>query len=149
MQEKDMKDVQEGAFVERVGYGGGLFRRGPLVTSGDGVQMCDTEGRYTGQIWPIDAPVRLAKTTIPASRNAYYRTAPPHDETVDHPAHYGGAENPHEPIKIIEHYGLGFCTGNAIKYILRAGKKPGAQEREDLRKAAWYLAREIARLEKT
>lgn len=66
-------------------------------------------------------------------------------ERVDHPAHYGGSDNPHEPIKIIEHYGLGFCLGNAIKYILRAPNK-GAQI-EDFKKARWYLDREIARME--
>jgi hypothetical protein len=66
-------------------------------------------------------------------------------ERVDHPPHYGGVENPHEPIKVIEHYGLSFCLGNAVKYILRAPLK-GA-ELEDLKKARWYLDREIARME--
>ncbi len=48
-----------------------------------------------------------------------------------------------EPIVAIEAWGLGFCLGNAVKYIARAGKK--GDRLEDLRKAAWYLAREIAR----
>ena len=61
--------------------------------------------------------------------------------TVDHPAHYGGAENPYEAIKVIEAWGLGFCLGNTVKYISRAEKKGAAVE--DLRKAAWYLQREI------
>lgn len=60
---------------------------------------------------------------------------------VDHPAHYGGADNPYEAIKVIEAWGLGFNLGNAVKYIARAERK-GAPV-EDLRKAAWYLAREI------
>jgi hypothetical protein len=64
-------------------------------------------------------------------------------ETVDHPAHYGGADNPYEVIKVIEAWELGFCLGNTVKYIARAGKKGGALE--DLRKAAWYLQREIER----
>lgn len=63
---------------------------------------------------------------------------------VDHPAHYGGADNPCEAIKVIEAWGLGFCLGNAVKYIARAGKK--GDRLEDLEKAAWYLAREIERL---
>jgi hypothetical protein len=62
-------------------------------------------------------------------------------EAVNRPAHYGGAENPYETIKVIEAWGLGFCLGNAVKYISRAGKKGAALE--DLRKAAWYLQREI------
>jgi hypothetical protein len=66
---------------------------------------------------------------------------------VDHPAHYGGAENPHEAIKVIEAWGLGFCLGNAVKYISRAGKKGDAVE--DLKKARWYLDREISNREKS
>jgi hypothetical protein len=65
-------------------------------------------------------------------------------ETVDHPPHYGGADNPYECIRVIEAWGLGFCLGNAVKYIARAGKKGDAVE--DLRKARWYIDREIQRL---
>lgn len=64
---------------------------------------------------------------------------------VDHPAHYGGAENPYEAIKVIEAWGLGFCLGNAVKYIARAGLKPGTDAITDLRKAAFYINREIER----
>ena len=65
------------------------------------------------------------------------------DEKVDHPAHYqaGGLE----AIDVIEAFDLGFSLGNAVKYILRAGRKPGADSVEDLKKGAWYLSREIAR----
>lgn len=63
-------------------------------------------------------------------------------EAVDHPAHYGGADNAYEAIKVIEAWELGFCLGNTVKYIARAGRK-GARI-EDLKKARWYLDREIA-----
>ena len=63
-------------------------------------------------------------------------------DSVNHPQHYGGATNPYEAIKVIEAWGLGFCLGNAIKYIARAGKK--ADLIEDLKKARWYLDREIS-----
>jgi hypothetical protein len=66
--------------------------------------------------------------------------------TVDHPAHYGGANNPYEAIKVIEAWDLGFCLGNTVKYISRARKKDPAKTIEDLEKARWYLDREIARL---
>lgn len=62
-------------------------------------------------------------------------------ESVNHPAHYGGAENPYEAIKVIEAWSLGFCLGNAVKYISRAGKKD--DRLQDLKKARWYLDREI------
>ena len=61
---------------------------------------------------------------------------------VEHPAHYGGADNPHEAIKVIEAWGLGFNLGNTVKYISRS-EKNGAPI-EDLEKARWYLDREIA-----
>ena len=62
---------------------------------------------------------------------------------VDHPIHYGGADNPYEAIKVIEAWNLGFNLGNTVKYISRAGKKDEALTLQDLEKAAWYLAREI------
>jgi hypothetical protein len=65
------------------------------------------------------------------------------DETINHPAHYGG-DTPYEAIKVIKAWGLGFSLGNAVKYISRAGKKGGKDKRlEDLRKALWYLEDEI------
>ncbi len=65
---------------------------------------------------------------------------------VDHPDHYGGEDNPYEAIKIIEAlgFGEGFCAGNAIKYMVRAGVKNPATKTEDLEKASWYLERWIA-----
>jgi len=62
------------------------------------------------------------------------------EETVNHPDHYGGGENPYETIKVIEAWDLGFNLGIAVKYISRAGKKDARELVEDLRKAAWYLA---------
>ena len=70
------------------------------------------------------------------------------DNTVDHPDYYGGEDNPYEAIKVIEAWGLGFSLGNAVKYIIRAGKKDPTKEIEDLKKARWYLDHEIERLER-
>jgi len=66
-------------------------------------------------------------------------------ESINHPEHYGG-DNTYEPIKIIEHYNLGFHLGNVIKYCLRAGKKDTTKTLEDLEKCRWYLDREINNL---
>jgi Protein of unknwon function (DUF3310) len=62
-------------------------------------------------------------------------------DAVNHPAHYGGADNPYEAIKVIEAWGLGFNLGNTVKYISRSEHKGAPLE--DLQKAAWYLNREI------
>lgn len=61
-------------------------------------------------------------------------------ERVNHPQHYGGADNPYEVIKVLrawltpEEY-RGFLKGNVIKYEARARDKGGL---EDYRKAKWY-----------
>ena len=65
-------------------------------------------------------------------------------EMVNHPNHYGGEDNPHEAIKVIEAWDLGFNLGNAVKYISRVGKKTNTLE--DLEKASWYIIREINKL---
>lgn len=67
-------------------------------------------------------------------------------EQVNHPAHYNGHPSGVECIDVVEH--MPFNTGNAVKYIWRAGQKPGTDTVTDLRKAIWYLEREIARLER-
>ena len=67
-------------------------------------------------------------------------------EIVTHPVHYGGADNPYEVIKVIEAWDLNFALGNVLKYICRMGKKD--HRIEALKKAKWYLEREIERLEK-
>ena len=67
-------------------------------------------------------------------------------EVVDHPAHYGGADNTYEAIKVIEAWGLGFHLGSVLKYIARAGKKDS--EIQDLKKARWYLQREASRIKR-
>jgi hypothetical protein len=63
-------------------------------------------------------------------------------DPINHPAHY--THGPVEVIDVIEGFGLGFCLGNVIKYVLRANHK--GDPITDLEKAAWYLGREIARL---
>jgi hypothetical protein len=65
-------------------------------------------------------------------------------DSVNHPEHY--TSYPVEVIQITEH--LNFCRGNVVKYVARAGLKDFDKEIEDLKKARWYLDREIARMEK-
>lgn len=60
---------------------------------------------------------------------------------VDHPKHYNSHPSGVEAIDIVEHFN--FNVGNAIKYLWRCGLK--GDEIEDLKKAAWYVNREIER----
>ena len=66
-------------------------------------------------------------------------------DPINAPAHYTAHPSGIECIEVTEH--MNFCLGNAIKYIWRAGLKT-ENPTEDLRKAAWYINREILRLEK-
>lgn len=74
-----------------------------------------------------------------------YHNRTPVEETVNHPDHYKAAGI--EAIDVIEGYSLGFNLGNTVKYILRAGRKSDKVV-EDLKKARWYLDREISNREK-
>ncbi len=73
-------------------------------------------------------------------------TAPAKESsTVNHPPHYNAHPSGVECIDIIENWP--FNLGTAVKYIWRAGLKPGADHVEDLQKAVWYIKREIRRLQ--
>lgn len=63
-------------------------------------------------------------------------------DNVNHPKHYTQHPSGIEVIQITEH--LNFCLGNVVKYVLRHEHKNGL---EDLKKARWYLDREITRRE--
>ena len=60
---------------------------------------------------------------------------------IDHPQHYNASPSGIECIDVIEH--MPFCVANAIKYLWRCDYKGAAIE--DLKKAAWYIDREIQR----
>jgi prolyl-tRNA editing enzyme YbaK/EbsC (Cys-tRNA(Pro) deacylase) len=66
-------------------------------------------------------------------------------DNVNHPAHYktGGIET----IDFIEAKSLSYNLGNVVKYITRADYK--GNKIEDLKKAQWYLNREVSNLEKS
>ena len=76
---------------------------------------------------------KITKTTLESI------AAKPSGEAVDHPSHYNSGSI--EVIDAIEDWGLGFNLGNAVKYIARADHKGNPVE--DLRKAAWYIQREL------
>lgn len=73
------------------------------------------------------------------------------EDNVNHPSHYTSHPSGIECIQVAEHYN--YCVGNAIKYLWRAGLKKDtnkdikAKRIEDLRKAIWYINREIERIQ--
>ena len=68
------------------------------------------------------------------------------NDNVNHPAHY--TDGKIEVIDFIEDKAFSYHLGNAIKYISRAGKKDPDKTIEDLRKAIWYIERQIQVIEK-
>lgn len=66
------------------------------------------------------------------------------EDNVNHPSHYTFGK--FEVIDVIEDWKLNYHKGNAVKYIARSSHK--GNELEDLKKAVWYLQREIENLEK-
>lgn len=62
-------------------------------------------------------------------------------DMVNNPPHYTSHASGIECIDVVQ--SMGFCVGNAIKYLWRADHKGSAVE--DLRKARWYIDREIDR----
>lgn len=73
------------------------------------------------------------------------REAAAKPDMVNHPPHYtfGGVE----VIVAIEAWELNYRRGNVVKYLVRAGRKSKQTELEDLKKAQFYLNREIAKME--
>lgn len=73
-------------------------------------------------------------------------------DMINHPQHYTSGKI--EVIDFIEDKGLNFNLGNVVKYVARAGHKKSsgksvdAKALEDLKKARWYIEREIATREK-
>ena len=94
---------------------------------------------------PLEGPitpemvVRVARQFREEHRRIVGVEPPENDPTS--PDHYKQHPSGVECITIVEH--LNFCLGNAIKYIWRAGLKGDALD--DLRKARWYIDREIVR----
>lgn len=67
-------------------------------------------------------------------------------DPINNPAHYAEGRR-YEPINVIEDWRLSYRLGNVVKYVSRAGRKDPAKTVEDLKKAQWYLSREIEALE--
>lgn len=59
------------------------------------------------------------------------------EDAINHPSYYAA----YSPEVIVVSERLSFCEGNVVKYLARAGRKPGAPMQSDLDKARWYMRR--------
>jgi len=97
------------------------------------------KGWKTLSITSSNTPMQGVTHNVPVQIDMF---EPEFDDLVNHPAHYkvGGIET----IDFIEAKKLGYNLGNVVKYLTRADHK--GNRLEDLRKAQWYLTREIGAL---
>jgi hypothetical protein len=58
------------------------------------------------------------------------------------PDHYKALTG-HEPDDVIEAWNLSYRLGSVVAYLARAGSKPGSTRLEDMKKAQWFLSKEI------
>lgn len=79
-----------------------------------------------------------------AELNAEGKVKVPYDNA--NPEHYRRLGE-YSALHVVHKWGLSYCLGSALKYIQRAGTKPGASTVEDLKKAVWYIQREIHQLD--
>jgi transcriptional regulator with XRE-family HTH domain len=100
----------------------------------------------TGDIMPSQYSLLVIAETLGVTREDIVKDKEDmiKKEMVNHPSHYNMGK--YEAIDVIEDWNLGFNLGNTVKYISRAGHKDDIVQ--DLKKALWYLEREIKRLEK-
>jgi hypothetical protein len=99
--------------------------------------------RENAALWARNRKLEL-KIEFLMKRNAELKgegRGPMSEEKVNHPKHYQHPSGV-EAIDICEE--LSFNVGNALKYMMRSGRKRG-EENEDPKKAAWYLRREVER----
>lgn len=126
--------------VERQGCKGCFFYNG---------ESCQMECRLkcSSELRKDKKSVIFVEPNLPAPPKT-----PQKEDFVNHPKHYTSHLSGIECIDVIEHMTL--CTGNAVKYLWRAGQKREEgmtdleKQIEDLNKASWYIQREIQRLEK-
>lgn len=117
------------------------------VKLGTGIWQIHYEPRYPDITKSRDPanPISRERDNVKSSYpDSVKQPAPAPAADVTNPGHYRAHPSGVECIAITEH--MSFCLGNAVKYIWRADLKHETPL-DDLKKARWYLDREIARIE--
>lgn len=115
------------------------------VVKTSAIAITVSDGNHLYDVNPEDLTVA---TFFNKKENDNFKTK----ETVNHPDHYHPGT--YEAINVIEAWNLDFCLGNAIKYISRLGRKSDSsltqkeKNIDDLKKAIWYLNRELEGIQK-
>lgn len=88
---------------------------------------------------PVEASINADETSrgVGGLGSTGVADPPVEEDIVNHPSHYAT----YDPEVIVITEQLSFCAGNVVKYLARAGRKPGAPTQLDLDKAHWYMCR--------
>lgn len=113
------------------------------VKSGEFIAISKEDVDYLLSVWKRE---KISETDFKMPAKAEPSSSKNETNNIDHPKHYNQGKL--EVIDVILDWKLGFCLGNTVKYIGRAGHKDPEKTLEDLKKARWYLDREISELEK-
>jgi hypothetical protein len=122
---------------------GGMQKKKALTDKSNWKQLgLFSSNKSIGQL-AYEAGVARAKLRMEGDRGGQIEMFEPKPDAVNHPTHYkvGGIET----IDFIEAKKLGYNLGNVVKYLTRADHK--GNKLQDLRKAQWYLEREIFNVE--
>ena len=115
--------------------------------AGEAQAQVDKYWKAVGEVQKAGlSPERIAELSAQAAKpkaRMQIEMFEPKPDAVNHPTHYkvGGIET----IDFIEAKKLGYNLGNVVKYLTRADHKDN--KLQDLRKAQWYLEREIFNVE--
>lgn len=132
----------------RLGLSGGeksaLWAVG-FSSSEEAENFCESLDRLAFKAKQVGLAINIESQEL---KKPLLKETPMPEEAVNHPSHYA-SESGLEAIEVIEAFFHGNAfLANTFKYIARAGKKGGEAKRlEDLKKARWYLEREIKREE--
>lgn len=119
------------------------FKVGDLVLHGDMRPQVVTVKEVDGDLLSVVSGSGHEFYTSVKNVRPVYQAPTAVSDPINHPTHYTSHPSGVECITITEH--MSFLLGNAMKYIWRADLKGGV---EDLKKAVWYIEREIAKREK-
>jgi hypothetical protein len=109
-------------------------------------QSPETAARVQSLLRAAQSQLHKIQPEQPAQPDQPVHEEPAQYEYVNHPKHYNAHPSGVECIDIIEH--MSFNLGTAVKYCWRQGLKPEQASIQDLRKAIWYINREIELIER-
>lgn len=138
--------------IDQIAVGDTVATFDPTPSVGRVIRIVGNEMQAYGEYefcCPIDQVMYVKKPVVVGEKIAVHQgqvVEPSEPDIINHPPHYTSHPSGIECIQVTEHHN--FCIGCAMKYLWRAGLKDGTPSVQDLKKAVWYINREIERISK-